>query len=37
MIQVFKMNKVVMFGLEVEWEVGSISLYFLFWEIYFEW
>lgn len=34
--EIFKLPKCIMFGFEFEWEHGSISLYFLFWEIYVE-
>jgi hypothetical protein len=35
-VEFFKLYQAVMFGFEYEWEVGSISIYFLFWELYIE-
>lgn len=34
--EIFRMQKVIMLGIEFEWDYGSISLYLLFWEFYFE-
>lgn len=33
-IRLFKLRQAVMFGLEIEWEYGSVSIYFFLWELY---
>lgn len=33
-MELFKLHKAVIIGLEIEWEYKSISIYFLLWELY---
>lgn len=35
-LEIFRLPKCLMFGIEFEWEQGSLSLYLFIWEIYLE-